>query len=945
MDWVADPPQQDPVTYPSLPSLPAAQAPLQSFRPGSIPTRPFAKLKGRKYQPPDPRPKRSISVPTSPSRQGFGTSNSFPRSVAERASLAASGTRRKTYGDHVREVVARNSLQNLTQNRPRQTSAPPTPTLKRRSFEEYQQDAAKDNTVVEQGRVPSSSASHQTSQPEVEARGSGEVEDIVEEEEDSAWKIAGDIVVLSVVTISEQSMKLSRQLFRAYEAMTTGEQGRRNLRNVAMIRELFIKGGKCLLSTGCTIIIKSVQTAAAIAGTGKRRLVEYQSRWDRMSQRALQQPSRIQQPNNLPPNSDSYLYRPPRIGAAAIEASSQDTWLYTPGISSKSRRGPIRKARSNYLSAPYSISKDKINAQRARKAQRTRRSDLSDEVKLASIKNLTDMMVVQADTVDVLRKEEDSEEEEMVKNENLPAVKRNFESSRSSRQFLPHSTFRVSRSDPISQSSTVTKAAHQEVAIKLETPLKSVLKDEDTLKKTPLSELSSNLSSVASTSPPPPPKQVTWKTKVTSIRLFQKGSRPDNAWFESDEQSTIRQRCYPVRRSPNRPLENPIKSILKETDGQIGYDEGLRQGCYPADNSFEGSTFEDLSIQETSPEASDAQPQTPPNKDEVGTPASPDGLTISTRRSSKRQQALLAKKHEEDARRREEEARREASLAAAKVQREAILAREKALREEEERKAKGLRRIPTSKLILPLSVDWDKKVDDAMAASSNSHQVATTVKGIPLTRKDFGTLLPQLGRDSPSAWVNDDIILAYLQAIVDFQLKKVGYKRGQVPKYHAFSTFFYKNLSEKGVGSVDRWAKRAGLEGERLLLAEQVFIPIHQQSHWTLLVVSPMRRTIEYFDSFHGDGKVIIDKTKEYLRSEVGPAFKPSEWKVHTSAPSPTQYNGKDCGVFLATTAKMIALGYDPAKAYTANDIAVQRRRMAAELINGGFVGDFAPIE
>ena len=939
MDWVADPPQQDPVTYPTLPPLPAAQAPLQSFKPGSIPTRTFAKLKVRKYELPDPRPKRSISVPASPLRQSFGTSSSFPKSTVERVSLATSGTRRKTYGDHVREVVACNSLPHSTQNRPRQTSAPPTPTLKRRSFDEYQQGASKENTIVEQGRVPSPSASIQARQSKVEARDGGEVEDIVEKEEDSAWKIAGEIAVLSIVTISEQSMKLSKQLFRAYEAMTTGEQGRRNLRNLAMIRELFIQGGKCLLSNGCTFIIKSVQTAAAIAGTGKRRLVEYRSRWDRMSRRTLEQPSRIQQPNNLPTNPDSYLYRPSRINAAAIEAPSQDDPPYTPsGIFSRFNRGPIRKARSRYLSAPYSISKDKIDAQRTQKAQGTRMNDLSDKVKLASIKNLTDMMVVQVNTVDALKKGEDSEEEEMVKNESLPAVKRNFESSRSSRQFLPHSTFRVATSDLISQSSTVPRDVDQEVAIKFETPLKSVLKDEDTLKRAPLSELSSNLSSVASTSPPAPPKQVTWKTKVTSVRLFQKDGRPDNAWFEFDEQSTIQPKCYPVKRSPNRPLENPIKSILKETDGQIGYDEGLRQGCYPTDNSLEGSTFEDLSIQETSPEASVAQPQTPPNKAVSENPASPDGLTVSTRRYSKRQQALLAKKHEE-------EARREASLAAAKLQREAILAREKALREEEERKAKGLRRIPTSKLILPLSVDWDKKVDDAMAASSNSHQVATTVKGIPLTRKDFGTLLPQAGRDPPLAWVNDDIILAYLQAIVDFQLKKVGYKRGQVPKYHAFSTFFYKNLSEKGVGSVDRWAKRAGLEGEKLLLAEQVFIPIHQQSHWTLLVVSPMRRTIEYFDSFHGDGKVIIDKTKEYLRSEVGPAFKASEWKVHTSAPSPTQYNGRDCGVFLATTAKMIALGYDPAKAYTANDIAVQRRRMAAELINGGFVGDLAPID
>ena len=325
-----------------------------------------------------------------------------------------------------------------------------------------------------------------------------------------------------------------------------------------------------------------------------------------------------------------------------------------------------------------------------------------------------------------------------------------------------------------------------------------------------------------------------------------------------------------------------------------------------------------------------------------------DRLTISTRRTSERQRILereiALRRAEEEARLAAEVARKEAAAAAAQAKREAAAARQAELRTEADWKKRGSRRKPTFPLITPLSPDWDAKVDAAMATISFSTALATSSDGTNISRKDFGTLLPQPGRDSQSAWLNDEVLCAYLQMIVQHGLSRTGHKRGQTPKYHAFNTFFYSSLRDGGPEKIKRWAGRAKLGGASLLSTEYIFVPVHQSSHWTLLVISPARRTIEYFDSFHGSGRRFTDNIKAWLAQELGDKWVEKEWSVYDNAGSPTQQNARDCGVFAATTARMVMLGWEPEASYREADIGCQRRRMAAELMNGGFTGDFEPI-
>lgn len=316
-------------------------------------------------------------------------------------------------------------------------------------------------------------------------------------------------------------------------------------------------------------------------------------------------------------------------------------------------------------------------------------------------------------------------------------------------------------------------------------------------------------------------------------------------------------------------------------------------------------------------------------------------LQVSGRRHSVRR---LTKK-QKDAKARAEQAIAEAAEKVRKAKEEA---EERALKEkerEEERRKKGVRRIPREKVIQPLTAAWESRVKAAMDTADMQKVLVKLPSGTNLTRKDLGTVKVVRGRDPAHGWLNDEILLASLQQVVEYGLRISGHQADQTPTYHVFNTFFYKNLRDKGAQSIKRWATKAKIGGKALEQVERVFIPVHQGAHWTLLVVSPMARTIEYFDSMGGRADSYIRNAKLWLEQEMGKAWREEEWSVPTGTQGagPRQTNGSDCGVFTCTTARMVVLGVDP-MAYGGEDMGTQRGRMVAELLNGGLRGDFEPL-
>ncbi|KAI4121986.1 MAG: hypothetical protein LQ338_006056 [Usnochroma carphineum] len=272
---------------------------------------------------------------------------------------------------------------------------------------------------------------------------------------------------------------------------------------------------------------------------------------------------------------------------------------------------------------------------------------------------------------------------------------------------------------------------------------------------------------------------------------------------------------------------------------------------------------------------------------------------------------------------------------------EAAEAAQRAAEDAEKRTRLGVRRMPTGPVIQPLTEEWNAKVAAAMRKGLVT-ELAKTSAGEPIRRSDFGRVLPQRGIDDASGWLNDTMIDAYLQTVAAYGQKLREVRRGALPKVHAFTTYFYTNLSTRGYDSVRRWATKAKFGGKAILDMEKIFIPINKgNSHWVLAHVNPQTKTIEYFDSFHSSPGPVFENIKTWLAAELKNAFVDSEWTLLERL-GPKQYNASDCGVFCTTTAKMIVLGVDP-MAFSAADMATQRRVMLAELLNGGFDGDFTP--
>ncbi|KAL1863470.1 hypothetical protein Plec18170_000305 [Paecilomyces lecythidis] len=242
---------------------------------------------------------------------------------------------------------------------------------------------------------------------------------------------------------------------------------------------------------------------------------------------------------------------------------------------------------------------------------------------------------------------------------------------------------------------------------------------------------------------------------------------------------------------------------------------------------------------------------------------------------------------------------------------------------------------PEGPAVRPLSAKW-KEVLAASMAKRDNEPLATTLRGAKLTRMDLMTCY------KPMAWLNDEIINGYLELVVAYLRRVSGNTgRNEKPKYHAFSTFFFSNLRQKGYAGVAKWATRAKIGGEGLLNVDTVFIPVHNSAHWTLMVVKPSSRTIEHFDSLGSLSPAYVALAKGWLRGELGQLYVDEEWNVLPSI-SPQQDNGSDCGVFLLSTAKSVAVGLEPLS-YGAADIPLLRQKIVAELMHGGLEGEFDP--
>lgn len=165
----------------------------------------------------------------------------------------------------------------------------------------------------------------------------------------------------------------------------------------------------------------------------------------------------------------------------------------------------------------------------------------------------------------------------------------------------------------------------------------------------------------------------------------------------------------------------------------------------------------------------------------------------------------------------------------------------------------------------------------------------------PSTRAQATEEVNETARETPrrdlANGISEAEASAYFEWVVNLGRQMANQKEGETPKYHAFDPVFYASLKNRGAKSVKTWASEAQIGGSNLLNVEQIFIPVRQaDKHWSLLVVSPKAKTINYYDSLGSSARPHIRLVKIWLAQELGKAYKERDW----SSPSGSRGAGRD---------------------------------------------------
>jgi hypothetical protein len=265
--------------------------------------------------------------------------------------------------------------------------------------------------------------------------------------------------------------------------------------------------------------------------------------------------------------------------------------------------------------------------------------------------------------------------------------------------------------------------------------------------------------------------------------------------------------------------------------------------------------------------------------------------------------------------------------------------RKEAEAEAEKHRRRGLGlRPPVKSIIVPVQDGWKVHLRELLQRSPGS-TICQSPEGTPLTSRDFATVV------RPTEWLNDEIVNGCLLHLADHINKNAGITDtlSETPRCHAFTSFFYSQLSIRGAAGTLKWMRKAGVTKDNFLDIDTILIPICRNNHWTLLVVRPLRRHVAHMDSLGRDGSGqpdVVRATLAWIKGVLGEQWDEGDWEV-IHIPSTTQVNGWDCGVHAITNAVYVASGLDPTY-YRPDEMEAMRYRLASLLIAGGLKDVFS---
>nr|XP_054761392.1 sentrin-specific protease 2-like [Lytechinus pictus] len=122
------------------------------------------------------------------------------------------------------------------------------------------------------------------------------------------------------------------------------------------------------------------------------------------------------------------------------------------------------------------------------------------------------------------------------------------------------------------------------------------------------------------------------------------------------------------------------------------------------------------------------------------------------------------------------------------------------------------------------------------------NDVMAQINKVAVCYRDMATLLRE-------NWLNDVTINAYLELI---HLK--SRTDGRAAKIYPFLSQWYQFVTLKGATLMERWARNTDLASYEWLL-----FPVNTNAHWFLIGFQPKSKTIESFDSLHGENELDME--------------------------------------------------------------------------------------
>lgn len=197
------------------------------------------------------------------------------------------------------------------------------------------------------------------------------------------------------------------------------------------------------------------------------------------------------------------------------------------------------------------------------------------------------------------------------------------------------------------------------------------------------------------------------------------------------------------------------------------------------------------------------------------------------------------------------------------------------------------------------------------------------------------------------------IIAVYLRMICDYinnHPNRIAIAPpNAVPDIITMPPDWYNELSQPGgfISTAIRLSIERSITRDQFLRVQYFLVPLIPRAHASLVVISPVDKTVEILDSYWratpnwpNRQDLIYTLIFHFLEYIFGPQFVPGEWRTMSTQSPQQEVNAPGCGYYVCRNAMRIACRdtLNP-NSYPQNTAKIERFRIAAEVHYRSFTG------